>query len=224
MSQPHDSIWRGGVPSLIGGPRFQTYLSATTEPDEAVRLYSWNIEVSASLWGGFHLAEVCLRNAVNDRLVDHFGGRAWWDSAQLHHADLAVIRSAHRHLSRSRLGEFTPGHIVAELGFGFWIGLLGNRYHSRLWEAAKLDSAFPHYAGRRRDLHTALERLRKLRNRVAHHEPIFNRDLAYDHELLLSILGYLSSDVAHWCRTHSRFDSILLRRDAVVSGLRVPAF
>jgi hypothetical protein len=89
MAQPHDPIWRGGVPLLIGGPRFQTYLSATTAPDEAIRLYSWNIEVSASLWGGFHLAEVCLRNALNDRLVDHFGTRAWWDSAQLHNADLS---------------------------------------------------------------------------------------------------------------------------------------
>ncbi|QNE37007.1 Abi family protein [Leifsonia shinshuensis] len=224
MAGPHDADWRGGVSSLLGGARFQTYLAATTEPDEAIRLYSWNIEVSASLWGGFHLAEVCLRNAVNDRLADHFGSQAWWDITHLTDSDLAIVRSARRHLSLSRSGQFTPGHVVAELGFGFWIGLLGNRYHARLWEAATLDSAFPHYTGRRRDLHTALERLRKLRNRVAHHEPIFNRDLAYDHALLLSILGYLSSDVAHWYRTHSRFGSIILRRDAVVAGLNAPTF
>jgi hypothetical protein len=27
----------------------------------------------------------------------------------------------------------TPGKIVAELGFGYWVGLFANRYDERLW-------------------------------------------------------------------------------------------
>jgi hypothetical protein len=30
--------------------------------------------------------------------------------------------------------ELESGHVVAELNFGFWIGMLANRYHQRLWE------------------------------------------------------------------------------------------
>lgn len=165
-----------------------------------------------------------MQNALHNQLVAHFGTETWWDAARLSEFDARTVHTARRHLQRARVGGFTPGHVVAELGFGFWIGLLANRYHARLWETAGLNRAFPHDDGRRRDLHTALERLRKLRNRIAHHEPIFDRDLAYDQRTLLAVLAYLSDDAHDWCRTHSRFESVIRRKADVVAGIAASTF
>jgi hypothetical protein len=83
------------------------------------------------------------------------------------------------------------GHVVAELSFGFWTGLLANRYHARLWEPA-LRRSFPLLPPgvTRRSLHRRVESVRRLRNRVAHHEPVFGRDLAGDHRDILELLGH----------------------------------
>jgi len=37
----------------------------------------------------------------------------------------------------------TPGRVVAELSFGFWIGLVGKQYDHTLW-VPHLHRAFPH--------------------------------------------------------------------------------
>jgi hypothetical protein len=117
----------------------------------------------------------------------------------------------------------TTGHVVAELSFGFWIGLLANRYHQSLW-VPTLQHAFPRFGGRRTQLHGDLERLRKLRNRAAHHEPIFARNLTTDHEVVLDIIGYLEPQARTWTTTHSRVTGVIAERDRTVDGHRPTAF
>ncbi|WP_203923445.1 hypothetical protein [Rugosimonospora africana] len=74
----------------------------------------------------------------------------------------------------------TADDVVAELQFGFWTSLLsnhrGSQYGRLLW-VPTLHRSFPHYHGRRRDLHDNYEAMRLLRNRIMHHEPIHHRDL-----------------------------------------------
>lgn len=67
------------LPRLLGTDRFGTYLAATGgDRARAVRLYSWNIEISPALWGAFHILEISLRNALHHRLVDRAGHDDWW--------------------------------------------------------------------------------------------------------------------------------------------------
>jgi len=164
--QPIDDPAIPGLPSLS---RHATYLAAThgIQP-QAVRLYAWNVTISSALWGDFHVLEVTLRNALNDQLVAHTGRPDWWNaSLPLHSFETSRINDAIREVTTQKGRAGTPGHIVAELNFGFWVGLLANKYHQRLWVPI-LQHAFPHIRGSRRDLHRDLERLRRLRNRTAH--------------------------------------------------------
>ena len=73
-------------------------------------------------------------------------------------------------------------------------------------------------------LHADLERLRKLRNRTAHHEPIFARNLTTDHELVLDITGYIEPQARTWSTTHSRVPDVIANRNRTVDGLRPTAF
>lgn len=214
------------LPSLVSTDRFETYLEAVgRDTDRALRLYCWNIEASGAWWGPFHVLEVAVRNSVHSRLVARTGRPDWWHSTglSLKGDHPKRLREAVDRASRDHAGNSTAGHVVAQLSLGFWIGLLANRYHQHLW-IPDLRQAFPHYNGRRDDLHQSLERLRKLRNRVAHHEPVFARDLGADHRMILDMLGYINPEAQTWVADHSRVPIVLAERQPTEQGLRETHF
>ena len=107
--------------------------------------------------------------------------------------------------------------IVNPISAAFWVGLLANKYHSALW-INRLEMIFPNYHGERRGLHAALDRLRKLRNRIAHHESIYSRDLAADFASLCSVIGYMDTDAAIFVKFLSKVQQVLSSKDAVLTG------
>lgn len=212
------------LPAAIGVDRFATFTAASVGQDaQAIRLYAWNVEASASLWGGFHLLEVIMQNSIHGRLTHYFGREDWWFAARLTSGDMTTLERAVYDLDRTKGASWGTGHLIAELNFGFWVGLLANRYHAELWEPA-ICKAFPHFGGRRGEVHAALERLRKLRNRVAHHEPIFSRDLGLDHQQILAILRYINPEVALFNQSHSRLPAVLAGRPGTIAGTRPSRF
>ena len=110
---------------------------------------------------------------------------------------------------------------MAKLSFGFWVSLTGPggrlasedgaNYQMTLWRPA-LRQAFPYREKlTRKQAHGPLNDLRTLRNRIAHHEPIFSRDLAKDHERILDVIGWMSPETAVWIECHSGvFDLLAL--------------
>ena len=87
-----------------------------------------------------------------------------------------------------------------------------------LWNTAAtaLRQVFAHCATlTRRQAHGPLNELRILRNRIAHHEPIFMRNLTADHARILEVIGWISPGVRTWIAHHSRLPALLeLPRDA----------
>jgi hypothetical protein len=185
---------------------------------KAINLYAWSIEISAAFWGSFHMLEVSFRNALHGQLTLLAGQEDWWlkQSNLLHDFEKDEIAKAISRATRIH-AQSTPGHVVAELGFAFWVGLLANGYHNSLWQN-RLERAFPHFSGLRTELHFNLDRLRKLRNRIAHHEPIHDRDLRRDNELIYFILGYIEPAVAAWVDELSRIPEVLSQRSSRIDG------
>ncbi|MEU2577530.1 hypothetical protein ACIP3B_33435 [Streptomyces anulatus] len=99
--------------------------------------------------------------------------------------DIATARA------RTRKPSPTEGHAVAELTFGFWRYLLARRYQENLWRLA-VRHAFPHLQPQTRSVvEKPLISLHKLRNRIAHLEPVHRRDLLADRQDILTVLGYI---------------------------------
>lgn len=202
---------------VISNERFTTYLNASGgNADDALRLYAFNIAASGSLLGPLQTLEVALRNALHDRLCGQWGRTDWWSAPDINltHVHQSMIREA---IDRGGAAAAPAGKVVAELPFGFWVGLLGrggrNRYEMRLWWPA-LRNAFPHFKGSRKDLHQDLDYLRTLRNRVAHHEPVFRRHLSADAASIERLVGYICPTTALWLQDHSRVNHVLsLRHD-----------
>jgi hypothetical protein len=109
---------------------------------------------------------------------------------------------------RRRNHSATPGRLVAEIKFGFWVGLLGQKYDATLWRKA-LFRAFLAKGGKPRSLiHRRFNTLRLFRNRVAHHEPIFHRQLIQIHDEIIEAIGWMCRETAAWAHHHSRFNEV----------------
>ncbi|GAA2427850.1 hypothetical protein [Streptomyces macrosporus] len=193
-------------------PRMARYLRASGgDAATAVRLYWWNVEASAALYGPLHCLEVTLRNALHDRLKQRYGAD-WWAAFSLNPNGRRLIDKARRKCEERGLRPVPTDSVVAELSFGFWASLLSRGYDRRLW-VPTLHRAFPHYSGRRDVLYDNLWSLVLLRNRVMHHEPIHHRDLAADHAKIYRLLGYMSPELVKEIRALDRFPSVLARRN-----------
>jgi hypothetical protein len=44
-------------------------------------------------------------------------------------------------------------------------------------------------------IYNRLQEIRELRNRAAHHEPLWDRDVAYRHGRMLEVLGWMNRNV-----------------------------
>ena len=117
-----------------------------------------------------------------------------------------------------------PSGLVAGFSFGFWVSLLGPggrldpagrraNYEMTLWRPG-LRRAFAHRTPLTRiHAYQPLNALRKLRNRIAHHEPIFARPLLEDHQRILEVTGWISPGARTWIERHSRVPMLLAASD-----------
>lgn len=96
-----------------------------------------------------------------------------------------------------------PCKVVAELTFGFWVALTGPAYAQRLWDK-HLHKAFAISLGRKA-VNRRMEKIRKLRNRVAHHESILARNLHSDYARIIESIHWICPVTALWIKSHSCF-------------------
>ena len=201
--------------------RMTTYLAVVSgDREKALRLYTWNTAVSAAFYGPLQGLEIALRNAMHRELTAAYGPD-WYDNPRclLDAGACERVNAARRDLARDRY-PVDPPHLVAALAFGFWVSLLGRgghlpgpnshraNYDMTLWRPA-LFRAFPNMRKARTEIHRPLNYLRTLRNRIAHHEPIFSRHLAADYASIIEVAGWICPSTRDWISHHSRVEDIL---------------
>jgi hypothetical protein len=192
----------------ISRQRLGRYLTATGgELDAALALYERNFRISEAFYTPLQCLEICVRNRFNDVLCATYGAD-WFQNGNPHLGPdaLAMIAGAVAQLGQARK-PVTTGAIVAELSFGFWVGLVGPRYDHTLWRTA-LHRAFQQPL-RRKLVHGRLNALRRFRNRIAHHEPIWFRPLWSAHDEIVEAIGWLSPATSAWTLHHSRVPEVL---------------
>ncbi len=222
-SFPFNDEILAALETTLSADRIATYLRETDgDKGLALRLYTWNTAVSAAFYGPLQGLEVALRNAMHRELSIRYG-IDWYDNLACGLDDHALkkINEAKTTLVRKRY-SVDPPHVVAELSFGFWVSLLGKggrsaspgrgkrNYDMTLWRPA-LYKAFPQSRRSRADTHEPLDYLRTFRNRIAHHEPIFNRHLLQDFQSIMDVVSWICPRTADWIKHHSRVESLLER-------------
>lgn len=197
------------VVATLTQPRLSKYLKATcNNSHQAIRLYVLNTKVSAAFLADLHYVEIALRNKFDVELAAGFG-QEWFKEpaflAVLDGRSRAILKKAQKdaakHWSNGR--PLPPGKVIAELSFGFWHNLTDSGLEHPLW-VPYLHKAFrPRKAPKRSSFNLQLEKLRQLRNRIAHHEPVFHMDLMATHKTLCEVAQLLCQTTASLMTTTS---------------------
>lgn len=220
------------VPSLsaaISQPRLAPYLDRYQGNLQfGLRLYAWNVELTAAFVGPLGMLEVLVRNSIHETMKRATSNNEWWDdpSVALCRREDEMFTAADTKVRNG--GNVNPNadDIVAATNFGLWSGLLDvgiardNRYdyQTRLWPA--LEPAFPHRGtDGRRQIHSRLNQIRKFRNRVMHHEPIFNARYLAMKGLIVETANLVDPAIGNYIELSQRIDWVDARKqDAVANG------
>lgn len=208
------------------------YLEATSgHRKNALALYRWNMGISGAFYQGLHIFEVALRNSMDEQLKI-------WNAAQVdaqgrlydgewckRPADplLRILGSdlpeaqdrAKKALLRSNKTR-DPNHddIVAHMSLSAWRFLLPSKTDpgkAALWEDG-LKNAFPNLVRPLQQLIDAVENVYRLRNRIAHLEPLHKVNLEASLKNMQTVIADVSAPTATWFVTSTPIRDILDRR------------
>jgi len=200
--------------------------TGTENDQEALKLYCWNSALSRSLYWPLHGFEICLRNAMADRIYDKYGDN-WYDLLTTIKGGnpLATNEEADKvakaKLALTQIGE-PHGHdsIVSSISLGFWEGLLKPEYAMNLWNGNDMFQGL-FQGNTRNDVFRNVNQIKRLRNGIAHHEPIFVhwpskqfRPLYQDFKKIIKVVRWISPDTASWIEHHSASDFYRTWNDA----------
>ncbi len=194
------------ISAALSASRLDRYLAASHRNKRlALALYRWNAEVSGALMVPLSLCEVVLRNSIAEAIENVYGAH-WFVSGGGLERSIPRPRVGYNpfnDLVRARAGHSTAGKVIPELKFMFWVSMLTSRHDNRLWNQS-IKTVFPNLPARwapaisRKVLHDQVETVRILRNRIAHHEPIFERDIMADYQRFRTIVYWRSREAATW--------------------------
>ena len=182
MQQPFSCVPQTyhGIEEALSAPRLGRFLAAAGgDRHLALRYYVWNAELCEALYLPVHIAEVASRNAIHRALQSRYGTD--WHLVGAFRCNLPnrIIEELDEAARTERMQHGTKmnvDHIVSAMSFGFWVHLTTTTYAHLIWKGS-LREVFPHIPRGTKlyEVHNSLERIRTLRNRLAHHNAIFDK-------------------------------------------------
>jgi hypothetical protein len=125
--------------------------------------------------------------------------------------------SPRRDLQNARTHAATTGKAIPELKFVYWQKMFTGRHDTRVWNThllgvmPNLDSSKT-ISQLRQQIYDDLEKVRELRNRIAHHEPIFTRNLTGDLQRMVSLIEHRCKITAEWMLDNQQASALISAR------------
>jgi len=174
----------------------------------ALKLYHWNAQIASAFLVPLHIFEICVRNAAANAVESYYNATWPWAAAfeislpDPHYPNFSpkreLISVRDRHVA-----TMATGKVIADVKFAFWVSMYTRRHEGRLW-TRYIRREFPNaptalsISEIRQKIYAATDQIRVLRNRIAHHEPIFPRDLAGDYDVIKEVVGFKCQDTLAW--------------------------
>ncbi len=176
--------------------------------------YQSNIEISEAFYPTISNLEVALRNSINHELSVKFGASDWYNffpsSKSLNKLAFDISKAQNQIIARKEL--VSPSKVVAELTLGFLVRLFNVEFEMVLWKDLRKAFPFmPKQSRQRKIISAPLNRIRNLRNRTFHNEPVcWNlKLLKSQHYEILEVMEWINPDLAAWTKSFDRFDHVL---------------
>jgi len=200
---------RRAIEKTLSPQRLSRYLPAANgDPNHAFRLYLWNIRLCEAFYLPCHLGEVTIRNGMHEALKVKYQTEDW-------HLDQKFRRLLPERLSAELSSVFLRAqvehgdsanvhHLISGLSLGFWSSLLSASFHHLLWHGG-VHTAFPlaPASETRQKLHGRVQRFRIWRNRIFHHNAIFDKRPSAELQNIDALVGWRCRDTQLLIRSES---------------------
>ncbi len=205
--------------------RFKRYQTLVANDDLAAsELYTANAKIAESFYIPMQALEVTLRNRINDVLKEEIGPY-WFDSPNFltTNDQLEAIVEAKIRIKAGKKKEESPineSRIIAALPLGFWTAMFNHDYEE-LWRQRLNRIVVSGVAGATRKTFSGqLSLIRKIRNRIAHHECIVDGRIENIHKAILDLMGYLSPEARFWINENSSFERVFKEHEVLIKRIR----
>jgi hypothetical protein len=214
---------RKAIERIISSDRLEPYIKHHSgDFDKAIDHYKANIEISEAFYPLLSVLEVGLRNNIDFQLTRKFDDTNWFEHSEFieiaSRFQIDKVSEARNSILREKK-TVTTGRVISELAFGFWTSLFDSRFERELWK--NLRFSFPNCPKGRRQRKTMSSKfngIRKLRNRIFHHESItWNIGAVenYKREIIEGI-DWLDKELLYWSKDIYRIDEIIEKRKHLV--------
>ena len=214
---------RKAIERIISIERLEPYLKHhSNDFDKAVEHYKANIEISEAFYPLLSILEIGLRNNFDYQLKRRFDDDNWFENSEfikiVSRFQIDRVSEARNTILREKK-DITTGKIISELSFGFWTSLLDSKFEKTLWKNLRL--AFPNCPKnirQRKTMSSKLNGVRRLRNRVFHHESItwsISALTNYQQEIIEGI-DWLDKGLLEWSNDLIRFDDVIGNRKGLI--------
>lgn len=222
---------------LFSELRVSKYLQACNgDAQGAIAFYKYNIQASQALYPLISVLEVALRNGIDRVLIKHFSDSNWLLTKQHefahHHNMVYKDLQGKMHSDEFFAGKLkkteaklkyhgvtiTHGKLLADLTFGFWVKFFDTSA-IKLLRGAPLEAFINKPHKKLALVHSHLNAIVTLRNRIAHNEPIcFNSNgniclttiESYETNII-EALGWLNTDLKEWSEKINFFKPVYNR-------------
>lgn len=198
------------ITSALSASRLSSYAPPTSLSDPTasaqypLELYRWNAAISGAFLTPLEIYIVVFRNAIAEAIEAKYGANWPWVSSFERALPNSVTGYSPKQDLLSVRSKFkSTGKVIPELKLIFWSQMLTSRYDERLWKPFMLH-IFPNIPASqnidkaRATMYRDMEQLRRFRNRIAHHEPIFKLPLAQNLTTITALVAKRCEHAAAW--------------------------
>ena len=217
---PYTAATNRELIAALSKHRFEPYLRRSGfKPELAFELYLYNARLAKAFLFPLHIVEIVLRNAVDEIFTKHFTNLWPLDPTLAGILTPESNASLQKAISRSANVNqaWTKDDVIANLTFDFWSNLFRQEYDRSLWQT-NMHQLMPNATVNRAEFQSMVSKINKLRNRIAHHEPILNENAAQRLKEIFEVVSFRSSAARDWLKSHSTVYQVLKTAPAMNGG------
>jgi hypothetical protein len=193
------------IEQIISKERLEPYLRHhNNDLGKAISHYKSNISISEAFYPLLSILEIGLRNSIDFQLTKRFSEKNWFECSEFlkiasSYQKEKILEAKSNIVSQKK--EITTGRIISELSFGFWTSLFDARFEMTLWKSLRLVFRnCPKQIRKRKTMSSKFNGIRRLRNRIFHHEPIsWNLNVLYSYRnAIFEGIEWLDEELMDW--------------------------
>ncbi len=187
----------------------------TEQGVDALDLYFWNSRLSGAFWFPLEICEYVTKSAVVKALNNTYG-ETWFShkgfektfktpknhkkSKSLEVLEKIINEIKEKNPKITQNQEIEPEKIITNLTLGFWCHMFAPHTLGFIWNS-QLKIVLPNMDFDNlsmeqciKKIYHELNEIRILRNKIAHHEHIIDRNLTQDYQNIITMIGFYNKD------------------------------